>query len=105
MYPTPILHIEVEGVKHSLVQHLQASHDEFCQIVEEEIAAIDIAQLIRTQVRQAIPRMVQDIVEKSVTSIGSSVLFEARYSQAFGEIVRAAIDDAAQSVLNPQKEQ
>jgi len=105
MYPTPILRVEIEGVRHSLVQSLQASHDEFCQIVEEEVVALDIEQMIRSQVRQAIPRMVQDIVDQTVDNLGRQVLAEARYSDAMGEIVRSAIDDAAHRVLNPQKEQ
>ena len=70
--------------------------------LEEEVAAIDIEQLIRVQVRQAILRMVQDIVTDAVDKLGRRVLEEARWSDAMGEIVRAAIDDAARNVLNPK---
>ena len=68
-YPMPILRIEVEGVKHSIVQHLGASAQEFTDIVTEEIEALDIETMVRNEIRTAAPQIVREAVREAGDAI------------------------------------
>jgi hypothetical protein len=93
---TPLLHVEVEGVKHSLIQHLGAHAEEIEAVITAQLAQIDVAALIRTEVRQAIPFMIQNAIQKAVEEIGKDLTAVARrelspvVQEAFSEAVRKA---------------
>jgi len=94
-YPVPILRIEVEGVKHSIVQHLATSAQEFAEIVREEVEQFDIEANIRHQVKMAVPRILQETIDKMVDEIGRETAQWVR--QEFTPVIQEAYTKAYKS--------
>lgn len=72
-YPSPILRIEVEGVKHAIAQHLGAGAQEFAQIVEDELAKLDIEEMIRGELRRQAHMVVVEAVREASSRISRSI--------------------------------
>jgi len=69
----PVLRIEVEGVKHAIVQHLGASAQEFTDIVSEEIERLDIETMVRSEIRRATPAIINDAVREAGEEISKRI--------------------------------
>jgi len=69
----PVLRIEVEGVKHAIMQHLGTSARDFNALVEEELNALDIEAVLRAEIRRQVPLVVRDAVTEAAKEISKSV--------------------------------
>lgn len=92
-YPVPMLHIEVEGVKHSIIQALSDHEGEFNRIITEELERINITAVIQARVRMEIPRMIDRACDEALEKIGKELASEAFH--LLGPFVRAAYANAA----------
>lgn len=72
-YPAPILRIEVEGVKHSIVQHLGGCAQEMEEIVQEELDRLDIETMVREEIRRQGPHIVQQAVQEAGQRLSKSI--------------------------------
>jgi len=92
----PILRIEVEGVKHAILQHLDAGREQFNEIVADELDKIDIEAVIRAELRSRLGYIVQEAVSKACDQIGETIARDARAElspivrEAFSKAVREA---------------
>ena len=99
-YPSPILRIEVEGVKHAIVQHLGASAQEFTDIVTEEIEAFDIPAMVRDEIRLAAPLIIRQAVQdagKQISQALTKKIVEEMRDQAWDAAIKRAVEQREQA--------
>lgn len=101
--PAPILRIEVEGVKHAILQHLAAGREQFEEIVADELERVDIEAMIRAELRIRLGYIVQDALSNACDEIGRELTRDARSELA--PIIREAFTTAVRQAAANMKEE
>lgn len=71
---TPKLRVELDGVRHALITHLQAHHQEIEAIIEKAIQEIDLEDLIKTQVNMVLPGLLKEAIADAIRHNVNSVI-------------------------------
>lgn len=90
----PIIRIEVEGMKHSIMHALSTHAEEYEAYIQQELEALDVEAIIRAQVSKTAPRMIEAIIDMATEKAIRDALAQAQFSERMGEIVRGAVQGA-----------
>lgn len=74
MYPT--IKVEVEGVRHAIVQAFASHNREIETGIEKAMSEIDIGEIVTNEVNRLVPYLVKEAVEKAITSAVNSIMWD-----------------------------
>lgn len=73
MSQSPMLRLEVEGVKHSLLQHLGGYSQMMEEMVEQELASIDIEAALRAEIQIQAPQIIKNAVADAGARLSKAI--------------------------------
>ena len=82
----PIIRLEIEGMKHSILHHLGLHNDEIARLVEREIddaiKNIDLRAKVRSEVERAVTKSIEEYFRYGG---GASAISQAVFESLTGE--------------------
>jgi hypothetical protein len=93
----PIIRLQVEGMKHSILTAISAKHDDIEKIIETEISKINIEEIIIAEVRKTVPAAIEAAIQDQVRqgvrqAIDHEMIFSTHLSKKLSEVVCDHLD-------------
>jgi hypothetical protein len=86
----PVIRLEVQASKHSILSALSRHHEEVAAAVEAAVEEFDVSRAIRTEVERVVNAALRETIENGVRS----TLTEIAWSDDLRSAIRRAIIEA-----------
>lgn len=84
----PMIHVEMEGIKHSVMHYFADHSDEMNAMVQETLAATLTEEWVKTQIQQAVNKTITN----AINNLGDNYVLRTAVDAALGKALAEMID-------------
>jgi len=101
MYPT--IKVEVEGVRHAIVQAFTDHNHEIEVGIEKALNEINIGDIVTNEVNRLIPYLIKEAVEKAITTAVNSIMWDWNAKTQIAEGLETLVMEAMTEKVQRRK--